>query len=111
MRLRQDVGARRVGQRHAEPIFDNDDLALGDQPVVDVNIDRIADPAVERQYRAPSDLEQLGNLNLGAAENGGNLDGTNFEKAASLFEDMALAEDFPTFLTIPAYQMVVEGGA
>ncbi len=45
------------------------------------------------------------------AEKGGNLDGTNFEKAASLFEEMALAEDFPTFLTIPAYQMVVSKGA
>lgn len=42
---------------------------------------------------------------------GGSFENTNFDKAGKLFEEMALAEDFPTFLTIPAYQMVVnEGG-
>ena len=36
---------------------------------------------------------------------------TSFDQAASLFEEMALAEDFPVFLTLPAYEMVVaEGG-
>ncbi len=41
---------------------------------------------------------------------GGDLSGTKFEQAASLFEEMALAEDFPTFLTLPAYEMVLGAG-
>lgn len=42
---------------------------------------------------------------------GGDLSGTKFEQAAKLFEEMALAEDFPAFLTLPAYEMVLgEGG-
>lgn len=51
--------------------------------------------------------EELGKIAEGA---GGDLSGTRFEEAASLFEKMALAEDFPTFLTLPAYEMVVEAG-
>ncbi|MEC9268148.1 MAG: malate synthase A [Alphaproteobacteria bacterium] len=44
------------------------------------------------------------------AEAGGDLSGTKFEQAGSLFEQMALAEDFPTFLTLPAYEMVLGDG-
>ncbi|MDW3206994.1 MAG: malate synthase A [Alphaproteobacteria bacterium] len=44
------------------------------------------------------------------AEAGGDLSGTRFEQAGSLFEEMALAEDFPTFLTLPAYEMVLGSG-
>lgn len=51
--------------------------------------------------------EELGKI---AEATGGDLSGTRFNEAASLFEKMALAEDFPTFLTLPAYEMVVEAG-
>lgn len=44
------------------------------------------------------------------SEAGGDLSGTRFEQAGKLFEEMALAEDFPTFLTLPAYEMVLEDG-
>lgn len=44
------------------------------------------------------------------AEFGGDLTGTKLEEAAALFEKMALAEDFPTFLTLPAYDMVLRDG-
>jgi len=44
------------------------------------------------------------------ADAGGDLSGTQLEQAASLFEKMALAEDFPTFLTLPAYEMVLSAG-
>ena len=35
---------------------------------------------------------------------------TRFDQAAELFEKMALAEDFPVFLTLPAYEMVIADG-
>jgi len=35
---------------------------------------------------------------------------TRFDQAAKLFADMSLAEDFPDFLTLPAYDMVVSDG-
>jgi malate synthase len=44
------------------------------------------------------------------AQAGGDLSGTHLEQAATLFEKMALAEDFPTFLTLPAYEMVLSAG-
>jgi malate synthase len=46
-----------------------------------------------------------------ATQAGGDLSGTRFKEAAALFEKMALADDFPTFLTLPAYEMVLESGA
>lgn len=36
--------------------------------------------------------------------------GTRFDQAGKLFEEMAIAEDFPDFLTLPAYNMVVDEG-
>ncbi|NMM44428.1 malate synthase A [Rhodospirillaceae bacterium KN72] len=44
------------------------------------------------------------------ADAGGSLAGTRFVQAGKLFEKMALAEDFPTFLTLPAYEMVLADG-
>ena len=41
---------------------------------------------------------------------GGDLSGTQFEKAGDLFEQMSTADDFPDFLTLPAYQIVVGQG-
>jgi hypothetical protein len=33
----------------------------------------------------------------------------NLDAARGLFEQVALAEDFPDFLTLPAYELIVEG--
>lgn len=44
------------------------------------------------------------------AELGGSFEGTRFEQAAKLFEEMSIAEDFPEFLTLPAYDIVVSEG-
>src|SRR5690606_8276066 len=56
-------------------VFDDYDLAAGDQPVVDVDVDRLADLAVELDDRAAAELEQLADLHGRLAEHRGDLDG------------------------------------
>ncbi len=41
-----------LGHRHAEPVLHEDHLAAGDQAVVDVDVDGLADLAVEFEHRA-----------------------------------------------------------
>lgn len=43
-------------------------------------------------------------------ELGDNYSQSRFEQAGKLFEEMAIAEDFPDFLTLPAYDMVFGEG-
>src|SRR6478735_6465833 len=43
---------------HAELVFDQYDLAAGDEPVIDVDIDCLTDFAIKLQHRARSELEQ-----------------------------------------------------
>jgi hypothetical protein len=59
---------------HAELLLDEDDLAAGHQAIVDINVDRLADLAVELEHRARADLEEIVDLHARAAEHGGNLD-------------------------------------
>src|SRR4029077_20807722 len=62
------------GHGHAELVFHKNDFAACDQSIVDVNVDRLADLAIEVQYGARSKLEQVANFHMGAAEHRGHLD-------------------------------------
>ena len=53
---------------HAELVLDQHHLAARDQAVVDVDVDRLADLAVELQHGAGAELEQVADLHAGAAE-------------------------------------------
>src|SRR3546814_8993296 len=54
---------------------DLDHLAAGDQPVVHVDVDRLADLAVEFDDGAAPELQELAHLHVGLAEHGRDLDG------------------------------------
>src|ERR1700732_2423102 len=57
----------------AEALVDDDDLATRYQAVVDVDVDRLADLAVELDDGAAAQLEELADLHGGASEDGGDL--------------------------------------
>src|SRR6202035_5468622 len=57
----------------AELVFHQNHFATRNQPVVDIDVDRLADPAVELQYRTGSELQQFADIHLGTAEHGRNL--------------------------------------
>src|SRR5512138_1487981 len=59
----------------AEVFFHHHDLATGDQPVVHVDVDRLADLAVQFDDGAAAQLQQLADLHVGLAEHGRDLDG------------------------------------
>jgi hypothetical protein len=60
MRDRQVTGGLDdFGHGHAEPVLDDDDLPARDQPLVDEDIDRLADAPVEFQHRAGHDLQEV----------------------------------------------------
>src|SRR3954466_3774965 len=52
----------------AELVFHQHDFAARHQPVVDVDIDRLADAAVEFEHGAGTELQELADVHLGAAE-------------------------------------------
>ena len=56
------------GHGDAEPVLDEDDLAAGDEPVVDVDFDGLADLAVELDDGADVHLQQARDRHPGAAE-------------------------------------------
>src|SRR5439155_24209911 len=58
---------------YAELVFDQDHLAARDQAVVDVDVDRLADAAIELEHGARPELQQLADVHLGAAEHGRDL--------------------------------------
>src|SRR5207248_4291738 len=58
---------------YAELVFDQDHLAARDQAVVDVDVDRLADAAIEFEHGARPELQQLADVHLGAAEHGRDL--------------------------------------
>src|SRR5204862_2400338 len=58
---------------HAELFLDQHDFAACDQPVVDVDVDRLADLAIELQHGAGSELQQLADIHAGAPEHGRHL--------------------------------------
>jgi len=58
---------------HAEPVLDEDDLAARDKAVVDIDVDRLADLAVELDDGTAAELEELADLHGGAPEDGGDL--------------------------------------
>src|SRR6266852_1773680 len=67
------VGLDDFRHRDAETLVDDDDLAASHQAVVDVDVDRLANLAVELDDGAAAELQKLAHLHGGAAENGGNL--------------------------------------
>ncbi len=57
----------------AELVLDQHHLAARHQTIVDVDVDRLADLAVELEHRARAELEQLADLHARASEHGGHL--------------------------------------
>src|SRR6185312_16453856 len=57
----------------AELFFDQHDFAARHQPVVDIDIDRLTDLAVELEHGAGAELEQIADIHAGAPEHGRNL--------------------------------------
>src|ERR1700748_1479126 len=53
------LGLDDFGHGHAQPVIDADDLAACHQPVVDIDIDRLADLAVKLNDGAAAELQQL----------------------------------------------------
>src|SRR5664279_260095 len=58
---------------HAKLVFHQNHLATRHQPVVDVDVDGFADAAIEFEHGAGSELQQLADVHLGAAEHGRDL--------------------------------------
>src|SRR3954469_13576651 len=56
-----------LGHGHAELFFDQHDFAARDQPVVDVDVDRLADLAVEFQHGARAETQQIADVHPRAA--------------------------------------------
>src|SRR5258706_123885 len=56
------------GHGHAEPVLDQHDFAARDQPVVDVDVDCLADLAVELHHRAAAELQELAYFHRGFAQ-------------------------------------------
>src|SRR4051794_12773532 len=57
----------------AEFLLDQHDFAARDQPVVDVDVDRLADLAVELEHCTRAEPQQVADVHPGAAEHGGDL--------------------------------------
>src|SRR5437762_5033752 len=55
---------------HAELFLDQYHFAAGDQAVVDVDVDRLADLAVEFEHRAGAEPQQFADLHARAPEHG-----------------------------------------
>src|SRR4051812_31401334 len=56
------------GHGHAKLVFHQHDFATRHQPVVDVDVDRFADAAVELENGAGTELQQLADVHPGAAQ-------------------------------------------
>src|SRR5437763_15688887 len=87
------VGLDDFRHRHAEALVDDDDLAARHQAVVDVDVDRLADLAVELDDGAAAELEELADLHGGASENGGDLHGNVVDRLeiSGVHRSLALA--------------------
>src|SRR5215211_4696751 len=57
----------------AELLLDQHDFAARDQPVVDVDVDRLADLAVELEHCTRAEPQQVADVHAGAPEHGGDL--------------------------------------
>src|SRR6204780_3295225 len=60
--------------RHTELFFHHHDFAAGHQAVVDIDVDRLADLAVELEHRTGPELEQVADIHARPAEHGRDLD-------------------------------------
>src|SRR5712671_1450645 len=58
---------------YAELVFHQNHLAARHQPVVDIDVDGLADAPVEFQHGAGSEFQQFANIHLGTAEHRGYL--------------------------------------
>src|SRR5689334_452795 len=67
------LGLDDFGHSHAELVLDQHHLAARHQAVVDVDVDRLADLAVELEHCAGAEIEQLAHVHVGAAEHGRDL--------------------------------------
>src|SRR5579883_3064494 len=79
-----------LGHGDPEALVDDHHLAARDQPVVDVDVDGLADLAVELDHGAAPELEELADLHRRAAEDGRDLDG-NVVYGFELLRRMRLA--------------------
>src|SRR5882762_8376365 len=61
------------GHGHAELVFHQNHFAARHQAVVDVDVDGFTDAAVEFEHGAGSELQELADVHLGAAEHGRDL--------------------------------------
>ncbi len=66
--LSDAFGLDDFGHGHAELVLDQDDFAARHQAVIDVDVDRFADPAVEFEHHARPEVEQAADVHLRAAE-------------------------------------------
>jgi malate synthase len=67
---------------------------------------RLADGRVVDRLMCESIIDDLRRKQRAATGDGAYAAGT-FDSAASLFADLIFAEDFPEFLTLPAYERVM----
>ena len=54
--------------RDAKALIDHHNLAARDEAVVDIDVDRFADLAVQFKHRAAREAQQRGNVDIGLAE-------------------------------------------
>ena len=59
---------------HPELVFDKHHFTAGDQPIVDVDIDGLADLTVEFEHRAGAEFEQVADFHMCAPQHGRDLD-------------------------------------
>src|SRR5947208_1939407 len=58
---------------HAELLLDQNNLAACDQPIIDVDVDRLAHLAIELEHGARAEPQQVADIHPCAAEHGGDL--------------------------------------
>src|SRR6266550_3464666 len=58
---------------HAELLLDQHDFAARDQPIIDVDVNRLADLAVELEHCAGAEPQEIADIHAGAAEHGRDL--------------------------------------
>src|SRR5262249_35174330 len=78
---------------HPELVLDKYYLAAGNQPIVDVDVDRLPDLAVEFEHRAGSELEQVADFHVCAAQHGRNLNWNvehGFEVGCAAIDGLAI---------------------
>src|SRR5438270_4120164 len=61
------------GHRDAQLLFDQHDFTARDEAIVDVDVDCLADLAIELEHRTGAEPQQVADIHAGAAEHGRHL--------------------------------------